>query len=219
MMHMSLIFMSLVAMRFIQSHGSINTTEQSFQSQYFINQTEHHPNLRMNPIPVHIWTAGNTMCRPNNVCGFQQKTNYKWCYTDYSDNWDYCCIGACDFQGTTYMWCQTGKRWTYCGEYLKHDIQGRPCLFTFPCGLHQEVTGKTQRFYWCYVDVAHNWDYCCAPWSECKKHGFTYNWCYVVNSLFSDVWKKCVLSSKCIHLLCVCACVCVCLCVYVIITL
>ncbi|KAK3592316.1 hypothetical protein CHS0354_000872 [Potamilus streckersoni] len=205
MMNRSLVFMALVAIRCIQSHGSINSTEQSIQSQGsintteqriksqdYINQTERNPNLRSNK-DTQIFTAGNTMCRRDNKCGYHQRQRYKWCYTDYSDNWDFCCTGECWWnQNASYMWYQSGIRWTYCGGEQIHDIQNRECLLTFPCGLHQEVTGKTQRYYWCYVDLAHNWDYCCAPDSPCEKRGYSYYWCHVVNSLYSSLWKECI---------------------------
>ncbi|KAK3591192.1 hypothetical protein CHS0354_003818 [Potamilus streckersoni] len=194
MMHMSLIFMSVVLLHCVQLQRSINTTEESIKSQYFNNQTEHYPSFTIDPFSFPIWTAGNTLCRVPHICNFHQSSSYKWCYTDYSDSWDYCCAGSCGFDRATYMWCQTGTEWTYCGGNKKHDIQGRPCLESFPCGLHPEITGKSEKYYWCYVDLFHNWDYCCAPWNICDKRGSTYHSCYVYNSAdaSSNVLKECV---------------------------
>ncbi|KAK3591198.1 hypothetical protein CHS0354_003826 [Potamilus streckersoni] len=205
MMYMSLILIVLLAMRFvqsqgsiniaganIQSHWSINKAEQSIESQDDINQEERNPNLRSGPRLIIVWTAGNTMCRTNNYCKYDQDAKYMWCLTDYDNGWDYCCTGECDFHGKTYMWCQTGTQWTYCGGNLTNDIHSRQCLATFPCGMHQEIIGNNERYFWCYVDLVQNWDYCCAPWSPCNKHGYGYYWCYVVNSKLSDNWQNCI---------------------------
>ncbi|KAK3591196.1 hypothetical protein CHS0354_003822 [Potamilus streckersoni] len=192
MMHLLLTLMSLASMRCTQLQGSIITTEQRIRSQDSINQREHNLNLRSKFFPIHHWTAGNTLCRGNNYCDFHQSTKYTWCFTDYSDSWDYCCTGSCDFHQNSYVWCQTGTEWAYCGGNQTYDIQARHCLATFPCGLHQEVPGNDERHFWCYVDLRLNWDYCCAPWNTCDKHGYSYNWCYIMNSKLSDKWQECI---------------------------
>ncbi|XP_016398708.1 endonuclease domain-containing 1 protein-like [Sinocyclocheilus rhinocerous] len=35
-------------------------------------------------------TVDGQTCRSNHKCGYHEK-DYLWCYTDYEDNWDYCC--------------------------------------------------------------------------------------------------------------------------------
>ncbi|XP_062570556.1 uncharacterized protein LOC134232586 [Saccostrea cucullata] len=121
------------------------------------------------------FTAGNTRCRSDNRCGFNQGTSYSWCYVNFNGDWDYCCTGSCGFnEKTDYMWCRSGDRWQYCGNGGNITIGGQLCLAEFPCGMHQE-NGKAS-YYWCYTGTY--WDYCCQPWDTCSTHGYEYNWCY-----------------------------------------
>ncbi|KAL3836091.1 hypothetical protein ACJMK2_021544 [Sinanodonta woodiana] len=137
------------------------------------------------------FTAGNTKCRGNDVCRNQQNKNYHWCYTDYSDNWDYCCTSQCVYAGATYLWCQSGAWWQYCGHNGTTDIQGRPCIKTAPCGVHKNDLISSNKYYWCYVDLNGNWDFCCAPHSKCKDISDSYGWCYIDASKEIYVRKTC----------------------------
>ena len=134
-------------------------------------------------------TAGNTVCREDSPCG-NRGYSYSWCYTDYSNNWEYCCVGPCDYQGATFKWCNIGNTWEYCGSYPSgdesKDVKQRPCLSNYPCGKH----GAYPRTYWCYVDANKNWDWCCSPESSCDYHGEIYKWCYTTDRGY--FWAYCV---------------------------
>ena len=117
-------------------------------------------------------TAGNTMCREDSPCDYYGYSYY-WCYTDHSNNWEYCCSGTCGYQGYNYRWCNSGNTWEYCGEYDTgkgfRTVADKLCLNIYPCGKHAAYS----YYYWCYTDANKNWDYCCAPGEAC-----TDNYCY-----------------------------------------
>ncbi|KAL3836093.1 hypothetical protein ACJMK2_021546 [Sinanodonta woodiana] len=157
-------------------------------------KTEDNSNTRETNIPssarrVSQFTAGRTKCRRDENCGYHQKTDYSWCYTDYSDGWDYCCTGICSYY-TNSLECPSGSQRQYCGSVRKSDIQGRPCLDTFPCGIHKNELQKGNTYYWCYVDLDGNWDFCCAPHSGCQKRSSRSAWCNVEASTFSTAWQR-----------------------------
>ncbi|XP_044281267.1 uncharacterized protein LOC123020989 [Varanus komodoensis] len=57
-------------------------------------------------------------CRADHPCGLYDESYY-WCYTDYKDNWEYCCspLHRCDQRGYSYTWCyvdNSGSKWEYC---------------------------------------------------------------------------------------------------------
>ncbi|KAL3835911.1 hypothetical protein ACJMK2_021372 [Sinanodonta woodiana] len=206
MIDRSLVLIVLVSIQCIQSNEFINTMEPDIQSQEY-NNTEKQSNQSQGlssqqgsiydcpkppkPAPP-FFTAGRTMCRNNHFCGTHDNTPFSWCYTDFSDNWDYCCTGECNYYGYDYLWCKSGIRWQYCGSCLKKDVKGRQCLATFPCGLHLELGGKEDRYYWCYVDLDKNWEYCCAPHSQCAQRGYKYFWCLISGEKSRDIYRKCV---------------------------
>jgi len=134
------------------------------------------------------FTAGNTLCRSDNRCGYHDQ-QYSWCYVDFSNNWDYCCTETCDFHGQNYLWCKSGSgsKWQYCGKGGDMDIKHHRCVANYPCGVHQEIGKKS--YYWCYKDLNKNWDYCCQPWHSCGKHGRAYNWCYTGYTRDSSMQK------------------------------
>ncbi|KAK3578037.1 hypothetical protein CHS0354_039584 [Potamilus streckersoni] len=169
-----------------------NTEQRLYLPQEYLNNTEQRLYLQQKAQYMdQTITAGNTRCRSNNKCGFHSGTGYSWCYTDYSNNWDYCCTGICSFVQNGFYWCPSGEVWQYCGSHLYKDIEGRPCLETHLCGLHNEDGDMVN--YWCLVDLAGNWGYCCAPYSLCEKHGMDYLWCYTTRSSSGTKWQYCKL--------------------------
>ncbi|XP_025051059.1 endonuclease domain-containing 1 protein-like [Alligator sinensis] len=63
-------------------------------------------------------TLTGQQCRADFPCGLYGK-KYFWCYTDYRDNWDYCCSPQhyCGHHGQEYIWCyvsDSGTKWKYC---------------------------------------------------------------------------------------------------------
>ncbi|XP_060570072.1 uncharacterized protein LOC132728447 [Ruditapes philippinarum] len=121
-------------------------------------------------------SAGGSRCRDDHPCGYH-KESYQWCYTDWSNNWDYCCIDDCGLRdSTSYSWCYTSnsKHWSYCSQRSSMiGVEGKRCRADHECGLH----GKF--YHWCYTDTVDNWQYCCQPWHTCDKHNRSYKWCYV----------------------------------------
>ena len=117
-----------------------------------------------------------TFCRAGHKCD-KYGESYLWCYTDWSDNWKYCCEDNCDFKGQYYTYCKTGNSagWNYCSQRssMIPIHSEKRCLQDHQCGLY----GKS--YFWCYVDLNKNWDYCCQPWDPCrdKKDGYK-KWCY-----------------------------------------
>ncbi|KAK3591233.1 hypothetical protein CHS0354_003867 [Potamilus streckersoni] len=137
-------------------------------------------------------TAGNTVCRTNEICRFHQQADYMWCHTDYSNNWDYCCTGDCGYNDArNYLWCPSGSRWQYCGNDRTRDVYGRFCLETFKCGVHKEDLRDGDYYFWCYVDLNKNWGLCCAPHSPCKKRFSSSPWCYISASKLGRSWQRC----------------------------
>ncbi|KAL3878135.1 hypothetical protein ACJMK2_030506 [Sinanodonta woodiana] len=146
-------------------------------------------------------TAGNTKCRSGNSCDYREGTTYSWCYTDYSNYWDYCCTGPCTTDTRTFLWCPSGDKRQFCGSDATRDVSGRKCLDTHTCGIHLDynVLGLVSAL-WCLVDLVGNWGYCCAPFSLCGKYGESYNWC--TTSPFTKVsyagmdlnWQYCTIN-------------------------
>ncbi|KAL3847367.1 hypothetical protein ACJMK2_018282 [Sinanodonta woodiana] len=154
--------------------------------------TQYHSDNRLNNTAhatrVDYKTAGNSFCRPGQTCGYQEGKRYSFCYVDYSNNWDYCCTGPCDYHGKSYMWCLSGYKWQYCGDAGYLNIDGIPCYHSHPCGMHQEASKESD--YWCYVDHKLSWNRCCAPSSKCDYHGLSYKWCYTGYKKDTD-WYEC----------------------------
>ena len=133
-------------------------------------------------------TAGNSLCRQDHKCGKYGKS-FSWCYTDYSNNWDYCCTDSCATRGENYLWCHSGSRWQYCGDAGTVNVKGRHCLPSSPCGLHLDVNANT-NYYWCYEDNNKNWQYCCQPTCPCNWYSEGYKWCYTGYKLHTK-WQYC----------------------------
>ena len=132
-------------------------------------------------------TLDGTHCRHGHKCD-RHGEDYSWCYTDWRDNWDYCCENDCTFRGESYMWCRTGaskKSWSYCSQRSSMiTITGKRCLQEHECGLHGESD------YWCYIDLTKKREYCCQPWHPCGYHGEKYKWCYCGRSK-ETTWQYC----------------------------
>lgn len=67
-----------------------------------------------------IITVKGGRCRQDHECALHGESYY-WCYTDFHDNWDYCCQPwhRCDYYDhETYRWCYAGSSlhstWQYC---------------------------------------------------------------------------------------------------------
>ena len=133
-------------------------------------------------------TAGNSLCRQDHKCG-KYGESFSWCYTDYSNNWDYCCTDSCATRGENYLWCHSGSRWQYCGDAGMVNVVGRHCLPSSPCGLHLDVNANT-NYYWCYEDNNKNWQYCCQPTCPCNWYSEGYTWCYTGYKLHTK-WQYC----------------------------
>ena len=65
-------------------------------------------------------TVNGGRCRQDHECALHGKSYY-WCYTDFHDNYEYCCQPwhRCDYyDGKDYKWCYAGSslnsRWQYC---------------------------------------------------------------------------------------------------------
>ncbi|XP_014459850.1 uncharacterized protein LOC106737364 [Alligator mississippiensis] len=63
-------------------------------------------------------TVKGHQCRADFPCGLYHQSYY-WCYTDYRQNWDYCCAPHhyCGKHGYSYQWCYVGgqtKDWQNC---------------------------------------------------------------------------------------------------------
>ncbi|XP_006262899.1 endonuclease domain-containing 1 protein [Alligator mississippiensis] len=60
-------------------------------------------------------TVTGQLCRADFPCGLYGE-RYFWCYTDYRQNWNYCCSPHhyCGHHGYSYQWCYVGGwRWTW----------------------------------------------------------------------------------------------------------
>ncbi|KAL3878126.1 hypothetical protein ACJMK2_030550 [Sinanodonta woodiana] len=158
------------------TQGSSNTTEQYMYVRQFAN----------------TFTAGITRCRPDNQCGYHGRTNYFWCYTDYSNYWDYCCTGTCIQDFDSEFVCASGTTLTRCGNGANKDVSGRKCLDTHQCGLHMEThLLSSPTYYWCLVDLDENWGYCCSPFNKCGKHEKSYDWCKTGVYESDGHWQYC----------------------------
>lgn len=113
----------------------------------------------------------------NSTCGFNGKKE-KWCYTDWAKSTEAkCCFTQCKFNGRKdHQTCQTNSTKsteTSCSiRYSSVNVKGQHCLAEHECGLHG------YSYYWCYIDLDKNWDYCCQPWHVCSIHTNSYKWCY-----------------------------------------
>uniref|UniRef100_A0A452I517 Endonuclease domain containing 1 n=1 Tax=Gopherus agassizii TaxID=38772 RepID=A0A452I517_9SAUR len=63
-------------------------------------------------------TVSGKACRADHPCGLYGE-RYFWCYTDYRDNWDYCCSPQdyCGYHNYDYQWCYSrdpAGSWQYC---------------------------------------------------------------------------------------------------------
>lgn len=113
----------------------------------------------------------------DSTCGFNGKKE-KWCYTDWAKSAEAkCCFTQCKFNGgKDHQTCQTNNTKsteTSCSvRYSSINVKGQRCLAEHKCGLHG------YSYYWCYIDLDKNWDYCCQPWHVCDTHKYSYKWCY-----------------------------------------
>lgn len=114
----------------------------------------------------------------NSSCSVGGGTFHRWCYKDWSKTQGQCCVSECKFRaGKDHQTCFTGASNTdekaCSSRFSAIAVTGQPCLAEHECGLH----GK--KYYWCYVDIYGNWEYCCQPWHACAKYTKTYDkWCY-----------------------------------------
>lgn len=122
-------------------------------------------------------TIGGDRCITSS-CGYSQGTKYRWCYTDHSNNYDYCCANKCMFRNNgNNPTCSVGDRIRACSIRSSIiTVKGNRCLPGHECGLHGE------SYYWCYTDIAKNYDSCCQPWHACAKYGQAKKWCYTGNT-------------------------------------
>lgn len=67
-----------------------------------------------------VITVNGGRCRQNHECGLHQH-DYYWCYTDFNNNWEYCCQPwhRCEYYDKlSYKWCYAGKNiesyWRHC---------------------------------------------------------------------------------------------------------
>jgi len=66
-----------------------------------------------------IITVTGGRCRQDHECGLHQNSYY-WCYTDFHNNWQYCCQPwhRCDYYNESYKWCYAGSslasKWKNC---------------------------------------------------------------------------------------------------------
>lgn len=84
------------------------------------------------PLPIGGGYEGKK-CRFNHNCGWYGK-KYTWCYTDYYNNWDYCCRIA-------------GDRFS--------ALNDKTCKPNHPCDYY------SQKYLWCYTTDG-SWEYCCT---------------------------------------------------------
>ena len=133
-------------------------------------------------------TVGGDYCRSGHSCDYHDY-KYKWCYTDSSDNYDYCCVDDCksDNLQTTTPTCSAGNFNSACSMRSSViTVNGGRCRHNHECGFH------TQSYYWCYTDFYDNWEYCCQPWHRCNYHGESYKWCYASKARTSNwYWRRC----------------------------
>ncbi len=125
----------------------------------------------------------------NSSCSVGGGKFYKSCYTDWQKTEGQCCVSKCKFrEGKNYQTCFTNTANTdekACSSRSSTiTVTGKRCLAEHECGLHG------YSYYWCYVDIAKNWDYCCQPWHACAKHSYSYKWCYAGKTKKST-WQYC----------------------------
>lgn len=124
----------------------------------------------------------------NSRCGFNERTSYRWCYTDLEKkSYHYCCTDKCVFKENKLLpTCSTGSvgRVACSMRSSTITVKGISCLPGHECGLHGE------NYYWCYNDMKKNWNYCCQPWHVCDKNGASYKWCYVGKKKETS-WQYC----------------------------
>lgn len=118
-------------------------------------------------------TIGGDRCR-NSTCGFGQRTRYKWCYIDWSDNWEYRCTDKCRASEESYPTCEVGNGRRPCSLVLLLPLLR--CAPGHECGLHNN------DYFWCYTDTNKNWEKCCHPWHTCSKYGGTEKFCFTGKS-------------------------------------
>lgn len=126
----------------------------------------------------------------NSSCSVGGGKFHRWCYTDWSKTQGQCCVSECKFRGgKDHQTCFTGASNTdekaCSSRFSAIAVSGQPCLAEHECGLHG------YSYYWCYVDIDKNWDYCCQPWHACAKYSTNYDkWCYAGKTKKSK-WKYC----------------------------
>ena len=132
-------------------------------------------------------TIGGDRCRQGTKCDYQGES-YKWCYIDWNDNWERCCLTKCQKKSSKdYPVCEVYPGVDYACSIRSSMIavNGHHCLQDHPCGLHDK------NYYWCYTDVkGEKWDYCCQSWHSCDYHGSTYKWCYTGKKVKAS-WQRC----------------------------
>ncbi|MEW8546647.1 MAG: hypothetical protein AB2693_24280, partial [Candidatus Thiodiazotropha sp.] len=162
---------------FTGSHDRVNTETANLETTLTDNYV-------VVPSLSNTLSAMGDRCRDGHPCGFHGQ-QYYWCYTDWSNNWDYCCRDECDFRGSSYQWCHAGSKWAYCSQpFSMITLPGRTCREDHECGTH----GKA--YFWCYTDKEKNWEYCCQPWHDCLYYGSSFKWCYTGYKK-KQKWKKC----------------------------
>lgn len=125
----------------------------------------------------------------NSICTIGGGDYYRWCYTDWEKSVGQCCVSECKFRGDKdHQTCFTGVSNTeekVCSSrFSTITVNGQRCLADHECGLHGS------GYFWCYTDIAKNFDRCCQPWHACAKYGETYKWCYTGETTKSQ-YKQC----------------------------
>ena len=125
----------------------------------------------------------------NSSCHVGGGTFHKWCYKDWKKTQGQCCVSECNFRrGKNYQTCYTepdnSAEKACSSRFSTIAVSAQRCLADHECGLHG------YGYYWCYVDLAKNWDYCCQPWHPCDHYGEKYKWCYAGQTKQSK-WKYC----------------------------
>uniref|UniRef100_A0A8C8RYN3 Endonuclease domain-containing 1 protein-like n=1 Tax=Pelusios castaneus TaxID=367368 RepID=A0A8C8RYN3_9SAUR len=73
-------------------------------------------------------TISGKACRVDHPCGLYGES-YFWCYTDYLNDWDYCCSPRhyCGNHGANYQWCYTADpqgHWKHCTAHVPTQEAG-----------------------------------------------------------------------------------------------
>ncbi|KAK3609547.1 hypothetical protein CHS0354_019558 [Potamilus streckersoni] len=138
------------------------------------------------------YTAGNTKCKYGTSCEYYESGKYSYCYTEYT--WDFCCTGPCEISDSrTFMYCPTGELSTICGSSGNRTVDGKTCIESHPCGIH-ETDKSFLDTYWCRTDNNHWWEHCCNPLDPCRDRGDGYgNWCYTGLIIGTgNKWEYCI---------------------------